>query len=103
MSRGIRIALLGGAALLLAVSGTVFAIRQPQAADEPAGVTQDEETPPTAEDLAHAVDRLQDKGLDASRLEELAATYGIGGAVRLIAWSSDPEVNMTIDQLRTLR
>ena len=73
--------------------------RQPQATDEPAGVTQDEETPPTAEDLAHAAERLEAKGLDASRLEELAATYGIGGAVRLIAWSADPAVNMSIDDL----
>lgn len=99
MTRGNRIALVGGAVLLLAVSGSVLATRQPPSANEPAGVTQDEETPPTAEDLAHAVDRLQAKGLDAARLNELAAVYGIGGAVRLIAWSSDPDVGMTIDEL----
>jgi hypothetical protein len=98
-----RIALLGGAVLILAVSGTVFATRQQQPADQPSGVTQDEETPPTAEDLAHAAERLQAKGLDATRLEELAATYGIGGAVRLIAWSSDPDVNMSIEQLSAMR
>jgi hypothetical protein len=66
-------------------------------------VSQDEETPPTAGDLAHAADRLQAKGLDTSRLNELAGAYGIGGAVRLIAWSSDPEVGMTIDELIAMR
>ena len=99
MSRGNRIVLVGGAVLLLAVSGTVLATRRPPVANEPAGLAQDEETPPTAEDLAHAAERLQANGLDDSRLNELAALYGIGGAVRLIAWSSDPEAGMTIDEL----
>ena len=102
MKRNTRIALLGGAALILAASGTVFATRQPQGANEPAGVTQDEETP-TAEGLAHAADRLQAKGFDASRLNELAAVYGVGGAVRLIAWSSDPVVGLSIDELIAMR
>ena len=99
MNRRNRVALLAAAAVALAATGSVLAIRAPGAPDQPAGVTQDEETPPTAEDIAHAAERLQAKGLDASRLEELAATYGIGGAVRLIAWSSDPDVGMSIDEL----
>src|SRR5918994_4233520 len=103
MRRNSRIAFLAGAALILAVSGTVLATRQPPGANEPAGLTQDDESPPTAEDLAHAADRLEDKGLDTSRLNELAAAYGIGGAVRLIAWSSDPEGGMSIDDLILMR
>lgn len=103
MSRNTRIALLAGALLILAVSGTVLATRQAPSANEPSGVSQDEETPPTAEDVAHAADRLQARGLDTSRLNELAAAYGIGGAVRLIAWSSDPEVGMSIDELIAMR
>lgn len=99
MNRRNRVALLAAVAVILAASGTVLALRAPGGSGEPAGVTQDEETPPTAEDLAHAVDRLEAKGLDASRLEELAAEYGISGAVRLIAWSSDPAVGLTLDQL----
>src|SRR5688572_26813818 len=87
-----RVALLAAVAVILALSGTALAIRAPGSPGEPAGVTQDEETPPSAEDLAHAADRLQANGLDTSRLEELAAVHGIGGAVRLIAWSSDPDV-----------
>jgi hypothetical protein len=103
MNRRNRVALLAAFAIILAASGTVLALRAPGGSGEPAGVTQDEETPPTAEDLAHARDRLEANGLDASRLEELAAVYGIGGAVRLIAWSSDPDVGMSIDELRTMR
>ena len=99
MTRRNRLALLVAGAIVLVASGTVFAVRAPGGTPEPAGVSQDEDTPPTADDLAHAADRLQAKGLDTSRLEELAATYGIGGAVRLIAWSSDPDVGMSIDDL----
>jgi hypothetical protein len=103
MNRRNRVAMLAAAAVVLAATGSVLAIRAPGAPDQPAGVTQDEETPPTAEDIAHAAERLQAKGLDAARLEELAATYGIGGAIRLIAWSSDPDVGLTIDELRAMR
>ena len=103
MSRGTRIALVGGAVLLLVASGTVLATRQQPSARQPAGASQDEEVPPSAEDLVHAADRLQAKGLDASRLNELAAVYGIGGAIRLIAWSSDPDVGLTIDELAAMR
>lgn len=99
MNRRNRLALLAAGALVLAVSGGALALRAPDGAAEPAQLTQDEEAPPTAEELAHAADRLQAKGLDASRLNELAAVYGIGGAVRLIAWSSDPDVAMSIDDL----
>ena len=103
MNRRNRVAVLAAVAVVLAATGSVLAIRAPGAPDQPAGVTQDEETPPTAEELAHAAERLQAKGLDASRLEELAATYGIGGAVRLIAWSSDPDVGMSLDDLQVMR
>ena len=103
MIRSNRVALLAAVALILAASGTVLALRAPGSSGRPAGVTQDEETPPSAEDIAHAGGRLEAKGLDASRLSELAAVYGVGGAVRLIAWSGDPDVGLTIDELRTMR
>jgi hypothetical protein len=111
MNRRNRLALLAAVAVILAASGTVLAIRSPGGSGEPAGVTQDEEAPPTeegpptAEDLAHAADRLRAKGftVDDAVLSDLAAAYGVGGAVRLIAWSSDPDVGMTIDELRAMR
>jgi hypothetical protein len=106
MSRGTRIALLGGAALILAVSGTVVATRQPQVADEPAGVAQDgEDTPPTAEELAHAADRLRasDIEVDDAVLTDLATRYGLGGAVRVMAWAADPNDDVTIESITAMR
>jgi hypothetical protein len=103
MNRRNRVALLAAGVAILVVSGTVFALRSPDDATAPAPLAQDEETPPTAEDLAHAAERLELKGLDTSRLDELAAVYGIGGAVRLIAWSSDSDVGLTIDELIAMR
>jgi hypothetical protein len=48
------------------------------------------EAPPTADELAHAADRLKahDVTVDAAQLEALATKYGLGGAVRLMAWSN---------------
>ena len=107
MSRGTRIALLGGAALILAVSGTVFATRQPQGADEPAGVAQDgDDAPPTAEEIAHAVARLRDNeiAVDEPVFNDLATRYGIGGAVRITAWAAaDPEDEATIEWITEKR
>ncbi len=47
------------------------------------------ETPPNAAELAQAADRLKTHGItaDAAQLKTLAAKYGLGGAVRLLAWS----------------
>ena len=106
MSRRNRIALLGGAVLILAVSGTVLATRQPPAANEPAGVAQDgEDTPPTAEDLAHAADRLRahDITVDDAVLSDLATRYGVGGAVRVTAWAADPNDEATIESITAMR
>jgi hypothetical protein len=107
MSRGTRIALLGGAALILAVSGTVFATRQPQVADEPAGVAQDgDDAPPTAEEIAHAVARLRDNeiAVDDPVFNDLATRYGIGGAVRITAWAAaDAEDEATIEFITAMR
>jgi hypothetical protein len=91
MSRRNRIALLAALVLLVVVAGTVFATRQPPTADAPAQVTQDEdEAPPSAEDIAHAKSRLEAKGIpfEEAALNDLAARYGIGGAVRVLAWAA---------------
>jgi len=106
MKRGDRLALLGGVALILAVSGTVLATRQPPAANEPAGTSQDEEDgPPTAEELAHAADRLRanDIAVDDAAFNDLATRYGVGGAVRVMAWAADPDDESTIESITALR
>ncbi len=106
MKRGNRIALLGGIALILVLSGTVLATRQPPAANEPAGISQDEEdAPPTAEEVAHAADRLRANEIevDDAVFNDLAARYGVGGAVRVMAWAADPDDEATIESITAKR
>jgi hypothetical protein len=110
MNQRNRIALLAAAALVIAVSGTVLATRAPSAPAEPAQLAQDgEETPPTAEELAHAADRLRASGIGVddpaleAQLSELATVYGLGGAVRMIAWSADNALGATVDDIRLMR
>ena len=110
MHRTNRLALLGAAGLLLAVTGTVMATRAPNGPSEPAlvasshGVDAENETGGGEADgdgLARAEQRLADRGLDASRLAELAERYGVGGAVRLIAWAD--ETSTPIDDIAAMR
>lgn len=101
MSRGTRIALLVAAVLIVAVSGTVLATRQPQTADEPAQVTQDgDDAPPSPEKLARLSERL---GVDQQVISDLAVEYGLGGAVRLVAWSADNPRDLDMAAIRALR
>ena len=104
MSRRNRLAALVALALVLLVSGTVLATRAPQASERPSQLTQDsEDTPPTAEELAHAAERLAANDLEVSDdlLAELAAQYGVGGAVRVVAWSGGDETLM--GEIRAMR
>ena len=97
MNRTNRIAILAASALIVVAAGSVMANRTPELRDVPAQPAsshepeaQDEaETPPTAEELAHARDRLEASGVtvDEAVLADLAGRYGLGGAVRLLAWS----------------
>lgn len=91
MNRTNRIALMAAAVLVLVVSGTVFATRAPSAPSQPAQVTQDEEdAPPTADEIAHAAERLRANRItvDDAVFNELVTAYGVGGAVRIMAWSN---------------
>lgn len=66
---------------------------------------EDEDTPPTAEELAHAADRLgaHDITVDDAVLSELATRYGLGGAVRVVAWAADPDDEITVDSITAMR
>ena len=110
MHRTNRLALLGAAALLLAVTGSVLATRAPNGPAEPALVAsshqveaenETEAGEADADGLTHARERLAERRLDTARLEELAGRYGVGGAVRLIAWSD--AASMSIDELAAMR
>jgi hypothetical protein len=108
MNRTVRIALAALALLLVAVASALAApsergrdrmapvasSHQPESpgtqGDDPDELTdEDGDGPPSAELLARLVDRLAEAGIttDADTIGALAAEYGVGGAVRLLAWA----------------
>jgi hypothetical protein len=97
---------MAAAVLLLVAAGSVLANRAPAERDVPAAPasshepeSQDEaDSPPTAEDLARVADRLDAKGIgyDEAVLNDLATRYGLGGAVRVLAWSDAATVDVNV-------
>lgn len=94
---------MAAALLLVAVTGTVFATRQAAPGTQPAQLTDENEDAEGAEAVdADALDRASERlGFDRQQLADLAATYGLGGAVRLVAWSS--ESGKTIEEIAAMR
>jgi hypothetical protein len=104
MTRTYRLAGLTALLLLFIAAGAVLAMRAPDPTDTPAPLAQDgDETPPTAEELAHAAERLRANELEVSDdlLAELAGQYGLGGAVRIVAWSDGNDERMA--RIRDMR
>lgn len=111
MSRMHRIALFAALALLVAVSGTVLANRSPDqsadaapVADEHEGESGGEvEAPPTDDEIAHARGRLTANEIDVNEdvFADLAARYGVGGAVRIVAWAD--ETDTAFDVITAMR
>jgi hypothetical protein len=90
MNRTSRIALLAALALLIALAGTTMATRAP-AADTSAPLQADEqEDGPDDVAIQRVVDRLAARGINAdpAQVRELAHDHGLGGAVRMLAWSA---------------
>jgi hypothetical protein len=104
MTRSTRLAILGGTLLVL-VAGTALGTQALHPGRQgPLTASQEEpEAPPTADELAHAVDRLaaSDIEVTSDELSALAADYGLGGAIRLLAWAD--ATGMSVDELRALR
>jgi hypothetical protein len=108
MTRGPRTAIAAAALVLVAGAGVALAQRD-EPAQPPALLASSAE--PEAEDqpsadpaaLDHAADRLADHGVEIEDglLDELARSYGVGGAVRLAAWSEAS--GLSIDELRAMR
>ena len=104
MTRSLRIGLF--ALLLLAVvGGSAWAAAGPHSDKTPsfADASEAPESPPSADELARAVDKLAAHGIttDAEELAALAAKYGMGGAVRLVAWAD--ATGMTVAELSAMR
>jgi len=103
MTRSTRLAILGGTLLVL-VAGTALGTQALHPGRQgPLTASQEEEpdAPPTADELAHAVERLDAAGIDSGQLSALAADYGLGGAIRLLAWAD--ATGMSVGDLRALR
>jgi hypothetical protein len=105
MSRSTRLAILGGTLLVLVAGSALGTQALRPNRHGPATASQEEEpdAPPTADELAHATERLAARGIDATaeELSALAADYGLGGAIRLLAWAD--ATGMSVDELRALR
>jgi hypothetical protein len=103
MTRSTRLAILGGTLLVL-IAGTALATQSPRATQQgPLTASHEPEAPPTAEDLAHAAERLTANEIpfEEGQLSALAADYGLGGAIRLLAWAD--AAGMSVNELRDLR
>ncbi len=99
------ISLLLAVALLVAATATVLAIRG-GLQEQPANLAASQEAEPedAAEDaLTHAADRLtaNEVAFDEAVLSDLATRYGVGGAVRVLAWAD--ETGMGVDEITALR
>ncbi len=111
MNRTPRIAILAAAVLVLLAVGSALANRTPAAPSQPGQLASSQEpeaqddadTPPTAEELAHAAERLEASGIavDDAVLGDLAGRYGLGGAVRVLAWSD--ELAMGVEEIAAMR
>lgn len=104
MIRTNRFALLGAVVLLLVLAGTVLATRSP-VADERSQQQATDHEPPEPEAVQHAGERLAASDIEVSEdlLTELAAEYGVGGAVRIAAWAADPDDDVDVDDIRARR
>jgi hypothetical protein len=103
MKRSTRTAILAGSLVVL-LAGTALATQAPRPSQPgPAAASQEEDAPPSAVELQRAADQLEAQGIDttADQLGDLAATYGLGGAVRLLAWADAS--GMSVDELTALR
>ena len=92
-SFGVAVAL----ALILIASAAVVVTRAfdtPAEASQQAADGDEDESPPAADEIARAGERLAANGFEVSDevMTELATKYGVGGAVRIVAWSrADPD------------
>jgi hypothetical protein len=98
MTRSTRIAVFSGALLVL-VAGTALGtqtLRPTPQGPLTASHEEQPDEPPTADELANANDRLAASGINAStdQLSNLAADYGLGGAVRLFAWADQTGISI---------
>ena len=105
MHRSTRIVVATAALVLLVGVGTALANRADRLPRPGSGAasTHEPDASHAPDAVSRAVERLEASEIDADAalLEELAAAYGVGGAVRLAAWSDAS--GMSVDDLRAMR
>lgn len=103
MSRTNRIALLAALVLLVLAAGSAMGVGRPSGLETPAAPLTDEHEEGTeADGAAHARERLDEAGIPVDDgFEAAAATYGVGGAVRLYAWAE--ATGRSVSELAALR
>jgi hypothetical protein len=109
MTQRNRLAGLVAATLIVAATGTALALRAPRGEEQPLlpaasqAAEEDTDAAPSAEALAHAQDRLEASGVtvDPAELSDLANRYGLGGAVRVVAWAE--ESGTTVADITAMR
>ena len=105
MNRTDRISLAVVVLLALVAAGGAAANMLPAARDAASQETdaEPEDGSSSADALAHAADRLAANGIsvDDAVLNDLAARYGVGGAVRVLAWSHDSQLD--VEEITAMR
>jgi hypothetical protein len=103
-ARGLLVPIVATGLLIVVATGGALANRATPAQDP--GVqseAEDQGAPPTADEIARVVDRLADAGVDTDddSVAALAADHGLGGAVRLLAWSDAS--GLSVDEIAAMR
>ena len=102
-ARGLLVPIVATGLLIVIAAGGALATRAPSVPAGDPSDAEEQENPPTAEELDRIVDRLADAGVDtdATTVDELAAEHGIGGAVRLLAWAD--ESGLSVEEIAAMR
>lgn len=103
-ARGLLVPIVATGLLIVIATGSALANRAVPAQDpSDQSEAEDQGAPPTADEVARVVDRLADAGVDtdADTVAALAADHGLGGAVRLLAWSDAS--GLSVDEIAAMR
>ena len=92
-----------GLLIVIATGGALANRAAPAQGPSDASEAEDQGAPPSAGEVARVVDRLADAGVDTDEdtVAALAADHGLGGAVRLLAWSDAS--GLSVDEIATMR
>ena len=103
-ARGLLVPIVATGLLIVIATGGALANRAvPAQGPTDRSEAEDQGAPPSADEVARVVDRLADAGVDTDddTVAALAADHGLGGAVRLLAWSDAS--GLSVDEIAAMR